>query len=132
MTNSFPEKLNIKFVDPGSYTGLPSSEERLEMEQTQKDNRRFLNIPRRSIIVFFTASPCMHDRLYIILFSRPSWDSSTTADQLEQLERDSFLEWRRQLATLQENEKLLVTPFERNLEFWRQLWRVIERRQVMD
>jgi hypothetical protein len=62
------------------------------------------------------------------LFFRPGWDSSTTADQLEQLERDSFLEWRRQLATLQENEKLLITPFERNLEFWRQLWRVIERR----
>ena len=29
---------------------------------------------------------------------------------------------------LQENEKLILTPFERNLDFWRQLWRVIERR----
>ena len=51
MTCSFPEKLNIKFVDPGSYTGLPSTEERLEMEQTQKENRQFLNIPRRSILL---------------------------------------------------------------------------------
>ena len=49
-THFFSEKLNIKFVDPGSYTGLPSAEERLEMEQTQKEHRQFLNIPRRSEI----------------------------------------------------------------------------------
>lgn len=29
---------------------------------------------------------------------------------------------------LQENENLIMTPFEKTLEFWRQLWRVIERR----
>jgi hypothetical protein len=45
------EKLNIKFVDPGGYTGLPSAKERMEMEQTQTENRRFLKIPRRSIII---------------------------------------------------------------------------------
>ena len=61
---------------------------------------------------------------------RPEWDRSTTAEQLDQLEREEFLKWRRQLATLQENEKLVVTPFEKNLEFWRQLWRVIERRYL--
>ncbi len=60
--------------------------------------------------------------------SRPHWDSTTTGEQLDQLERDSFLEWRRGLVVLEENEKLVLTPFERNLEFWRQLWRVIERR----
>lgn len=43
----------------------------------------------------------------------------------------SFLEWRRSLSELQDNEDLLLTPFERNLDFWRQLWRVIERRCVM-
>lgn len=42
----------------------------------------------------------------------------------------SFLEWRRSLSELQDNEDLLLTPFERNLDFWRQLWRVIERRCV--
>ncbi len=60
--------------------------------------------------------------------SRPHWDSTTTRKELDQLERDSFLEWRRGLVVLEENEKLVLTPFERNLEFWRQLWRVIERR----
>ena len=43
----------------------------------------------------------------------------------------SFLEWRRGLAVLQEEHGLLLTPFERNLELWRQLWRVIERRYAI-
>ena len=51
-----------------------------------------------------------------------------TPEQLHQQERESFLEWRRQLADLQDHKDLLLTPFERNLDFWRQLWRVIERR----
>ncbi|KAI1214761.1 P-loop containing nucleoside triphosphate hydrolase protein [Annulohypoxylon truncatum] len=62
---------------------------------------------------------------------RPKWDSSTTADELDQLERESFLNWRRGLAELQESNDLLMTPFERNLEVWRQLWRVIERSDLV-
>jgi len=29
---------------------------------------------------------------------------------------------------LQEEDHIILTPFEKNIEFWRQLWRVIERR----
>jgi large subunit GTPase 1 len=53
---------------------------------------------------------------------------NTTPEQLQAAERDEFLEWRRCLATLQEVEGVLLTPYEKNLEFWRQLWRVVERR----
>ncbi|CCF38645.1 hypothetical protein CH063_09692 [Colletotrichum higginsianum] len=56
---------------------------------------------------------------------RPKWDASTTPEELDRKERDSFLDWRRGLAELQENHDLLMTPFERNLEVWRQLWRVM-------
>ena len=31
---------------------------------------------------------------------------------------------------LQETDNLLLTPFERNIEVWRQLWRVLERSRV--
>lgn len=62
---------------------------------------------------------------------RPKWDSSTTPQELDILERESFLNWRRGLAELQENNDLLMTPFERNLEVWRQLWRVIERSDLV-
>lgn len=62
---------------------------------------------------------------------RPKWDEKTTAAELDQRERESFLSWRRGLAELEENQDLLMTPFERNLEVWRQLWRVIERSDLV-
>ena len=37
----------------------------------------------------------------IIFFSiscRPEWDENMTAEELDQRERDAFLQWRRQLA----------------------------------
>ena len=62
---------------------------------------------------------------------RPEGDSTTTRAQLERAEKDGFLEWRRGLAELQEGVGLVLTPFERNLEVWRQLWRVIERSHLV-
>ncbi|KAJ5165369.1 uncharacterized protein N7500_007199 [Penicillium coprophilum] len=62
---------------------------------------------------------------------RPKWDQSTTRNELETMEKQSLLEWRRGLAELTENHDLLMTPFERNLEVWRQLWRVIERSDLI-
>ena len=53
-----------------------------------------------------------------------------TTEELETNEREYFLKWRRSLASLQE-EGIQLTPFEKNLEFWRQLWRVIERSDVI-
>lgn len=62
---------------------------------------------------------------------RPPWDESTSKEELEERERESLLEWRRGLAELQEVDDLLLTPFERNIEVWRQLWRVIERSDLV-
>ena len=62
---------------------------------------------------------------------RPAWDENTTPRELDEMEKQSLLEWRRGLAQLQEVDDLLMTPFERNLEVWRQLWRVIERSDLV-
>ncbi|KAJ9660667.1 hypothetical protein H2198_002410 [Neophaeococcomyces mojaviensis] len=62
---------------------------------------------------------------------RPKWDENTTPQELDEMERASLLEWRRRLAELQETNDLLMTPFERNIEVWRQLWRVIERSDLV-
>ncbi|SCU77866.1 LADA_0A02608g1_1 [Lachancea dasiensis] len=68
----------------------------------------------------------------LIVPRRPAWDENMTRFQLERQEKEAFLDWRRKLATLQEtNEDLLLTPFERNIEVWRQLWRVIERSDLV-
>ncbi|PKA50884.1 large subunit GTPase 1 [Apostasia shenzhenica] len=62
---------------------------------------------------------------------RPPWNSRMSAEELDANERQAFLEWRRSLARLEENEKLMLTPFEKNLDIWRQLWRVLERSDLL-
>ena len=62
---------------------------------------------------------------------RPQWTSSMSAEELSLAERDSFLAWRRQLASLEDEQLILMTPFEKNIEVWKQLWRVIDRCTVV-
>jgi large subunit GTPase 1 len=62
---------------------------------------------------------------------RPPWTRETPPDVLDQNERRAFLEWRRALAAVEEDERLTLTPFEKNLEIWRQLWRVCERSDIV-
>uniref|UniRef100_A0A3Q3AAD0 Large subunit GTPase 1 homolog n=1 Tax=Kryptolebias marmoratus TaxID=37003 RepID=A0A3Q3AAD0_KRYMA len=107
-TEFVAEKLNIRFVPAEARAGLLTAEEKAKLKKLHEENKHFLKIPRR-----------------------PHWDESTAPDVLQQTEKDSFLEWRRELARLEEEQKLILTPFERNLEFWRQLWRVIERSDVV-
>jgi len=102
------EKLNIKFVNPKSNVGILTDTEKKDMDKLIKDNENLLKIPRR-----------------------PKWTKETTLEELNANESKSFLEWRRDLSLLQENEGLVITPYEKNLEFWRQLWRVIERSDVL-
>ena len=62
---------------------------------------------------------------------RPQWDESTTPEQLEEAERTMFLAWRRSLSEVEHLQDVVLTPFEKNLEVWRQLWRVIERSDIV-
>ena len=65
---------------------------------------------------------------------RPIWKGKgpeLDGAELHRQEREAFLEWRRRLALAQQNEHLSMTPFEKNLDFWRQLWRVIERSDIV-
>ncbi|XP_042485134.1 GTPase LSG1-1-like [Macadamia integrifolia] len=62
---------------------------------------------------------------------RPPWNAGMSVEELDDNERQAFLTWRRSLARLEENEKLVLTPFEKNLDIWRQLWRVLERSDLL-
>lgn len=62
---------------------------------------------------------------------RPPWTTETTPEELNKLEKETFLSWRRDLARLEEEDKFIITPFEKNLEVWRQLWRVIEKSDLV-
>lgn len=85
-----------------------SASERAEVQQKHVDKKNLLKIPRR-----------------------PKWSVEMSAQDLQSSENLSFLEWRRGLAMLQEDDGLILTPYEKNLEFWRQLWRVVERSDVV-
>lgn len=62
---------------------------------------------------------------------RPPWNAEMSTEELDENERRAFIEWRRNLARLEENENLVLTPFEKNLDIWRQLWRVLERSDLL-
>ncbi|KAL2331875.1 hypothetical protein Fmac_019456 [Flemingia macrophylla] len=62
---------------------------------------------------------------------RPPWSPDMSVEELDDNEKQAFLIWRRSLARLEENEKLVLTPFEKNLDIWRQLWRVVERSDLL-
>lgn len=85
-------------------SGLLSTDEMLAMRQKHMMFENKLTIPRR-----------------------PKWFKQQSRLEIERQENLAFLAWRRDLASLTENNDLLLTPFERNLEVWRQLWRVVER-----
>jgi large subunit GTPase 1 len=113
-TDFSAERQNIKVVSDPSLSAashnpyLLTPQEELEIRKKQGENQSRLQVPRR-----------------------PKWRRDMTRVELERQERDAFLEWRRGLADLQENQSLLLTPFERNLEVWRQLWRTCERSDLI-
>ncbi|KAJ2603081.1 hypothetical protein GGF40_000075 [Coemansia sp. RSA 1286] len=104
------ERMNVKIISANQTTNpyLLTADEEAQALQKHRDHSDMLRVPRR-----------------------PEWDESTTANELHRAERDGFMSWRRDLATLQEEKGLLLTPFERNLEVWRQLWRVLERSHLV-
>lgn len=78
------------------------------MRRKQKENLKFLRCPRR-----------------------PAWIGGMTGEELERMEYTEFIEWRKKLAELSEEKGIMMTPFEKNLEFWRQFWRVLERSDLI-
>ncbi|SGZ58676.1 CIC11C00000003816 [Sungouiella intermedia] len=99
----------VKIIKVGNtllvnQSGLLTEEETLELRKKHQLFENKLTIPKR-----------------------PKWHKEQLKLQIERQENLAFLEWRRELAALTETNDLLLTPFERNIEVWRQLWRVVER-----
>ncbi|KIJ46381.1 hypothetical protein M422DRAFT_29248 [Sphaerobolus stellatus SS14] len=114
-TDFTAERQNVMIIQSPSVTAssaanpfLLSAEEEKAVLQKHREYRDKLRVPRR-----------------------PPWTKDLTHAQLERQERDAFLEWRRSLAELAEEKNVLLTPFERNIEVWRQLWRVLERSHLI-
>jgi len=114
------------------------------LEQADLANRDFLS-EREGLVVLDETGQAYHppsvkwqDEKPNFVFTelsvprRPAWDESTTPEELQHNEHHSFLDWRRAIAAKEEElmrtgSSVSVTPFEKNIEVWRQLWRVLER-----
>ncbi|KAJ7900158.1 P-loop containing nucleoside triphosphate hydrolase protein [Mycena olivaceomarginata] len=111
-TDFTAERRNVKIIQQSAGSSqnpyLLSEQEEITTLKKHQENKKRLRVPRR-----------------------PAWTKSMTPAELEKQEKSTFLDWRRGLASLQEEENFLLTPFERNLEVWRQLWRVLERSHLV-
>ncbi len=68
------------------------------------------------------------DYKHIKIPRKPAWNRDMTAEEVDRNEKNAFLEWRRDIAALEEaNESAKATPYEKNIDVWRQLWRVLEK-----
>ena len=102
------EKMNVKVINHRYSEAIPAPAEQAARHVAFLQHKEDVRIPRR-----------------------PPWTKEMGKEELEQNERDAFMTWRRSLAVIQENQHIILTPFEKNLEVWRQLWRVTERSQII-
>ncbi|KAH8741474.1 hypothetical protein FG386_002428 [Cryptosporidium ryanae] len=115
---NFEDEKVIKILSAGGAGDASNSHLILRRENMSKISENTLNlpIPRRPV-----------------LFVGPNCDVTKAFDvkNVDDMEKEAFLSWRKLIAEKEESTGLFVTPFEKNLEYWRQLWRTIERSHVV-
>ncbi|KAE8735577.1 thioredoxin-like 3-1 [Hibiscus syriacus] len=94
------------------------------MIQQTKEKGRFYKSQNKKVLESVTEVSNIDA---VIEQTEPPWNAAMSVEELDANEKQVFLVRRRSLARLEENEKLVLTPFEKNLDIWRQLWRVLER-----
>jgi large subunit GTPase 1 len=69
----------------------------------------------------------------LVIPRKPKWTFSMSAEEVDRNEKNAFMEWRRHIAEFESSssDSMRITPFEKNLEVWRQLWRVCERSNIV-
>ncbi|CAB3407955.1 unnamed protein product [Caenorhabditis bovis] len=102
------EKQQFKIIERNSAVIVPLRVDYRNNIELQKQNEYRLRIPRRP--------------------AKELWENM---EELTKLENETFLQWRSELSELQEVDGLVLTPFERNPDMWRELWRVVEKSDVV-
>jgi len=78
-----------------------------------------------------TKEKILQEVKYLRLPRKPDWHGKDIETQKRD-ENTSFVAWRRELAALEEHfREIVLTPFEKNLDVWKQLWHVIEKSHVV-
>jgi large subunit GTPase 1 len=126
----------------GLHTVLEASDindfvDYIEMEGKQVDVRRVRSDADAAFLIEGTTATPKNQTIIVDKYEyehlpvprKPKWTRSMTAEEVDFNERNTFVKWRRKIAELEEsnNREYRATPFEKNIEVWRQLWRVLER-----
>ncbi|VDN97411.1 unnamed protein product, partial [Rodentolepis nana] len=102
------QKLDVKVLSKAEIVGIISPEERARRKKLMEENKSALTI-----------------------LKRPKIDRSMTKEAILEAEEEAYLAWRKDLAKLEQMDGVVITPYERNLEFWRQLWQVVNQSDVL-
>ena len=126
----------------GLHTVLEASDindfvDYIEMEQKQVEVRRVRSDADAAFLIEGTTATPKTQSMTVDKYEyehlpvprKPRWTRSMTAEEVDFNERNAFVKWRRKIAELEESNdrQYRATPFEKNIEVWRQLWRVLER-----
>jgi len=150
--------LNIYFAEHGALPVEVNSKKKLESKTEQDAMNEFLYeaellqkkfegvkdqtiIVKDSLLIYKnkndemvrreTKEKILEQVKYLRLPRKPDWKGKTPEQQKKD-ENVSFVNWRRELASLEEYYKeIVLTPFEKNLDVWKQLWHVIEKSHVV-
>jgi len=114
------------FIDSADMEGKD-----FEVKRVHQNHAFLLEATTHKSIQTLSFSAFKHEQLSIP--RKPAWNKNMSAEDVDRNEKNAFLEWRREIAAIESNDDYTkkVTPFEKNLEVWRQLWRVCERSDLV-
>ncbi|VDO93208.1 unnamed protein product [Soboliphyme baturini] len=103
--------------------------------ESQRMNGTIVNYVQNQVVVAkhdstSAQSKLTPDLLKVGIPRRPVWNTDMSPDELLKCEKKVFSDWRTHLAQL-EAEDITLTPYEKNGELWRELWRVLEKSDVV-
>jgi ribosome biogenesis GTPase A len=118
----------------GDLRTIFQKESRAAVEARKKDATRELVYAEdrgssQSIYAYGIQDPANQPRV----LTKPKWSRDMTPEELNEVDDRAFKEWVDTLeqAEIHREDGARLNLYERNLEVWRQLWRVIERSSVL-
>ena len=69
---------------------------------------------------------------FLSIPKKPKYKKGMKKEEYIQMEKESFLAWRKALAEEEmKNINKAITPYEKNIEVWKQLWMTVEKAQIL-
>ena len=69
---------------------------------------------------------------FLSIPKKPKYIKGMKKEEFNKLEKESFLAWRKALADEEmKNINKAITPYEKNIEVWKQLWMTVEKAQIL-